>query len=218
MTSVACGEGEDANPAVTKLESRATTDACCSREEGGICVQVQGDPEWLCVSSVAGAIPEEDNAMRVGYAGWLLQSAQEAVMQQVQHIVRLESALERGISGLWWRKQGGGRRQRVAPVAHPLAEIAYSELSVEGKATAVGSFKSVHRGKWKTSGERVAVIFMRPGGDDIAREAGVAARLGRHPHLVRLLGVSLPPSGGGLCVVAELARKGALDRCLNPEH
>jgi hypothetical protein len=217
VTSVTCGEGEDATPAVTKLES--TTTAASGREEqeeeeeeeegNGICVEVQGDPEWICVSSGAGVIPEEDNAMRVSYAGWLLLSAQEAVMS-------LESVLERGMSSLRWRKQGGSRKGRVAPCPHPLAEIAYSELSVEGKATAVGSFKTVHRGKWKTSGERVAVIFMRPGGDDIAREAGVAARLGRHPHLVRLLGVSVPPSGGGLCVVAELARKGSLDRFLNP--
>lgn len=228
VTSVLIREGEDAAPE-TKSESGANgAQGCCSgREEeesrgeegGGLCVEVRGDSEWVCVSSGIGEIPQEDNAMRVGYAGWLLQSAHEAVMQQVGHIIRLESALENRISGLWrWQQQEQhGRREKVTPCPHPLAEIAYNELSVEVKATAVGSFKTVHRGRWKRKsgkgkGERVAIVFMRPGGDDIAREAGIAARLGRHPHLVRLLGVSVPPYGSGLCVVAELASKGALDR------
>jgi hypothetical protein len=96
-----------------------------------------------------------------------------------------------------------------------IPSISYSELEVEERPLAAGSFKSVYRAKWVPSSgskdeQQVAVLVLRQGGS-AALEIKIFERLGRHPHLVKLLAVTRKPPAGNHCMVLELAQRGSLD-------
>jgi serine/threonine protein kinase len=77
---------------------------------------------------------------------------------------------------------------------------------------ASGSFKSVYKATWKS--KKVAVLVLR-GGTDPAQEIGMFERIGRHPHLVKLLGVCIKPQSRENCMVMEFAERGSLDSVLH---
>ena len=70
-------------------------------------------------------------------------------------------------------------------------ELQRSQLEIHEPAIAVGSFKSVYRGEFTWPGSsrsmKVAVLKIRSG--DAIAEANTLLRIGRHPHLVRYIGV-----------------------------
>eukprot|EP00658_Telonema_sp_P-2_P066598 TRINITY_DN55584_c0_g1_i1.p1 TRINITY_DN55584_c0_g1~~TRINITY_DN55584_c0_g1_i1.p1 ORF type:complete len:412 (+),score=108.21 TRINITY_DN55584_c0_g1_i1:46-1281(+) len=74
-----------------------------------------------------------------------------------------------------------------------------------------GSEKEVHRGNYR--GEQVAVMVLKVG-RECATEASVFAKLGRHPHLTRMIGISTDQAGRQ-CLVSELAEHGSLDKLLD---
>jgi serine/threonine protein kinase len=78
-----------------------------------------------------------------------------------------------------------------------------------GQEIGVGSFKTVHEGTLR--GQRVAVLKMRPGAQCEA-EVKAFIRLGRHPNLLRFLGLCV--DGEPHLLVTELAPLGALDAFL----
>ena len=88
---------------------------------------------------------------------------------------------------------------------------------MEGRPLASGSFKSVYKATWtrKAVGDsqQVAVLVLRQGGS-AAGEISIFERLGRHPHLVKLLAVSTWPPAGDMCMVLEFAQRGSLDGVL----
>ena len=96
--------------------------------------------------------------------------------------------------------------------------IAFTDLVVEDRPLASGAFKSVYKASWARPGEgdaqQVAVLVLRQGGS-AASEIKVFEKLGRHPHLVKLLAVSARPPAGDMCMVLEFAQRGSLDGVLN---
>ncbi len=105
------------------------------------------------------------------------------------------------------------------PVVHEQSSIPtinFSDLVVEEKPMAHGSFKSVYKGMWTRDGvskaQRVAVLLLR--GGDAASEIGIFERLGRHPNLVKLLAVAEKPPAREPCMVLEFAPMGSLDNVL----
>ncbi|KAJ1472557.1 hypothetical protein T484DRAFT_1914522 [Baffinella frigidus] len=104
------------------------------------------------------------------------------------------------------------------PYEHDL-QVDFSMLDVEADAIAAGSFKSVFRAAWRREGGgapvTVAVLKLRGplgGGAEFAREIQVFVKLGRHPHLATLLGVTTHPDGA-MCMLVEYALRGS-----GPQH
>jgi hypothetical protein len=106
--------------------------------------------------------------------------------------------------------------------AQGIPRIPFSALAVEDSALAAGSFKTVYRATWRGDGDgdgdgsgvapesrQVAVLVLRHG--SAVQEISVFERLGRHPHLVKLLAVSSQPPGNDVCMVLEFAQRGSLD-------
>eukprot|EP01062_Namystynia_karyoxenos_P024853 TRINITY_DN19723_c0_g1_i3.p1 TRINITY_DN19723_c0_g1~~TRINITY_DN19723_c0_g1_i3.p1 ORF type:complete len:957 (+),score=280.76 TRINITY_DN19723_c0_g1_i3:111-2873(+) len=92
------------------------------------------------------------------------------------------------------------------------AFINWAEFSnVELVAGTGGSSKTVESAVWK--GEKVALLTLRDG-KPAAMEADVMARLGGHPHLIKLLGQTRKPTGANV-LVTEFARHGALNGYLD---
>ena len=73
-----------------------------------------------------------------------------------------------------------------------------------------GSNKCVWNGEW--AGKAVAVLVLRSGTCDT--EAAVFSKLGRHPSLTRLFGMSQNEEGRQ-CMVAELAPLGSMDKVMD---
>jgi hypothetical protein len=96
--------------------------------------------------------------------------------------------------------------------------IAFTELVLEDRPLASGSFKRVYKATWAQRGngdaQQVAVLVLRQG-DSAADEINIFDRLGRHPHLVKLLAVSTRPPAGDMCMVLEFAQRGSLDGVLH---
>ncbi len=86
---------------------------------------------------------------------------------------------------------------------------------MSGIPLACGSFKSVYKATWSRPGRtdvlEVAVLVLRPKGGCAAEEIKIFECLGQHPHLVKLLAVSLRPPEGDMCMVCEFAQRGSLD-------
>ena len=83
-----------------------------------------------------------------------------------------------------------------------------SQITI-GREIGVGSFKTAHAGELR--GQRVAVLKMRPGAQCEA-EVKAFIHLGRHPNLVRFLG--LCAEGEPQLIVTEYAPLGSLDAFL----
>ena len=113
-----------------------------------------------------------------------------------------------------------GAQVTVLPAASSssIPTIHFGELVVEDMPMASGSFKSVYKATWARDGGRgeqqVAVLVLRQGGSAVG-EIQIFERLGLHPHLVKLLGLSAKPPTGDLCMVLEFARRGSLDCVLS---
>ncbi len=105
----------------------------------------------------------------------------------------------------------------LLPAESSIPSINLQELVIEDKPLASGSFKSVYKAKWTAAGSteaiQVAVLTLRQGAS-AALEINIFERLGRHPHLVKLLAVSRIPPAGNMCMVLELALRGSLDNVL----
>jgi serine/threonine protein kinase len=86
-----------------------------------------------------------------------------------------------------------------------------SAVTFDEHALAHGSFKSVHRGTLQGRSEPIAVSRMRMGGS-CEEEAKKLVKLGRHPDLVRYLG--LCTEGPEQLLLTELAPHGSLDQFL----
>ena len=76
-----------------------------------------------------------------------------------------------------------------------------------------GSSKTVHAGTLRGHPGRVAVLKMRMGAD-LRAEVKALVKLGRHPNLVRFLGVCTEGQGAEPLLITELAPLGALDAFL----
>jgi hypothetical protein len=98
--------------------------------------------------------------------------------------------------------------------------ISFKELTLQVELGSSLS-KTVYKAKWEqpSSGniEQVAVLVFEPG-FPCEHEIGMFQVLGKHPHLVRFMGVSLGPSSvptnGSMCMLLELAPKGCLREVL----
>jgi len=86
-----------------------------------------------------------------------------------------------------------------------------SAVTFDGGVLAHGSFKTVHRGRLRGRSERIAVLRMKAGGS-CEEEAATLVKLGRHPSLVRYLG--LCTEGPDQLLLTELAPHGSLDQFL----
>ena len=86
-----------------------------------------------------------------------------------------------------------------------------SAVTFDGRALAHGSFKSVHRGTLRGRSEPIAVLRMKAGGS-CEEEAATLVQVGRHPSLVRYLG--LCTEGPDQLLLTELAPHGSLDQFL----
>jgi hypothetical protein len=94
--------------------------------------------------------------------------------------------------------------------------ISFGELTLDREPMASGSSKTVFKATWaqgNKSPQQVAVLILTRGGN-VKGEIGIFERLGRHPHLVRLLAMSTRPHTGDLCMVLEFAQRGSLDSVL----
>lgn len=93
--------------------------------------------------------------------------------------------------------------------------IPYDYLTLH-EARGAGSYKSVHRGKFRS--HEVAVLRFRPNApaDAAVSEAKCLTRLTRrgHPNLLRFFGYTSDPSNGTVCLVTEFASQGSLDGML----
>ena len=98
----------------------------------------------------------------------------------------------------------------------PIASIEYSELQVEKEPMAHGSFKKVFSAVWKSQrpgqpeGMKVAVLVLQSG-QSMTSEVKIFERLGRHPHICRLLALTKQPPANLECMVMEFAQRGSLD-------
>ncbi len=103
-----------------------------------------------------------------------------------------------------------GPAVRTVTAAGGFLQIPWVELAV-GPAEAQGSSKVMHRGAYR--GRPVAVLVLRGGSPSGAQalvaEAAVFDRLGAHPHLTKLHGLSADPAGA-LAIVTEYAPMGSL--------
>ena len=122
-----------------------------------------------------------------------VEEAERRMQQQMQELRQQKQQLEE-------QQQAASRLLPLQRVQH----IEWSELQL-GREVVGGAFKTVHRARWRNSD--VAVLRLRSG--DIATEAAVFERLGRHRHLTRLLGMSRDPSGAQV-LVTEFASRGSL--------
>ena len=86
-----------------------------------------------------------------------------------------------------------------------------SAVTFDERAIAAGSFKTVHRGTLQGRSGPIAVLRMRAGGS-CEEEAAKLVKLGRHPGLVRYLGVCT--EGPEQLLLTELAEHGSLDAFL----
>ncbi|KAJ1475533.1 tyrosine kinase-domain-containing protein, partial [Baffinella frigidus] len=95
--------------------------------------------------------------------------------------------------------------------------VDFSTLEVEGGPIAAGAFKSVFRAEWRRGGSgfttTVALLKLRGALGEIAREIEVFVKLGRHPHLATLMGVTTHPDGS-TCMLVEFAPRGSLHEVL----
>jgi len=97
--------------------------------------------------------------------------------------------------------------------------VDYTALLVDVRPIAAGGFKTVFRAEWLRAGDApttVALLKLRGvigGSAELAREIDVFMRLGRHPHLAALLGVTNDPDGS-TCMLVEFAACGSLDKVL----
>ncbi len=101
-------------------------------------------------------------------------------------------------------------------IVQGIPRINFKELVLEDRPLASGSFKTVYKARWASPGrdaQSVAVLVLRQGGS-ASVEVKIFERLGRHPHLVKLLAVSTMPPAGNQCMVLELAQRGSLDSVL----
>ena len=95
------------------------------------------------------------------------------------------------------------------------------DLDIEGDPMAGGSCKDVYRARLRRdiacvgqAGLEVAVIAFRQGASTLAAEHKVFRKLGRHPHLTRLLAVTRSDEGEVMSLVTEFAKMGSLDEVL----
>ena len=97
--------------------------------------------------------------------------------------------------------------------------IDYNELQVEEKPMAQGSVQPVFRAVWKHKqpGRQqekmpVALLVLHSGQRIMmASEVKIFERLGRHPHICRLLALTKKPPANQECMVMEFAERGSLD-------
>ena len=87
-------------------------------------------------------------------------------------------------------------------------KIQSREAITVGRLIGRGSFKVVHEGRLRGHADPVAVLKLDPS-TCITDEVKAFVKLGRHPHLVRFLGVCL--AGPEKLVLTELAPLGSLD-------
>jgi serine/threonine protein kinase len=89
--------------------------------------------------------------------------------------------------------------------------VAYEEYELLAEIGS-GSYKTVYKAVWKKNGaspQIVALGVLRSDGD-IAHEASIFDKLGRHEHLTRMLALTKNEKNL-MCLVTEYASRGALD-------
>jgi len=110
-----------------------------------------------------------------------------------------------------------GRRPGISPEPLPQGprsgalEIPFQELDIQSPPLRVGTSKTVHKAQWQ--GREVAAVTMRNNADKEVAEVEVFERLGRHPSLTRLLGLSRNAENQ-MVLVTEFARDGSLSNVL----
>jgi len=97
--------------------------------------------------------------------------------------------------------------------------IPFSELSIDEKHLASGSFKSVYKAKWVKRDRSVALLILRNSDraaiSDMENEIRIFSTLGKHRHLAVLLATCTHPDSYDKCMVMEFANLGSLDHVLN---
>jgi hypothetical protein len=100
-------------------------------------------------------------------------------------------------------------------------KISAGDLQLDEMPIASGSFKDVYRAELRTAirsigpaGLHVAVIRLRAGNSTLGAELNVFRKVGRHPHLTRLLAVMCSDDGPFTEFVTEFAELGSLDNVL----
>jgi hypothetical protein len=118
----------------------------------------------------------------------------------------------RGAGELCYKLQD---REAEATVPH----IPYSDLAVESKALAAGSFKSVYKARWEKKGRNVALLVLRNSNQaalsDMENEIRMFGTLGKHKHLAELLATCTQAQSDDKCMVMEFAPLGSLDHVLS---
>lgn len=126
-----------------------------------------------------------------------------------------ESALAASPSVSHLVKQAELGASRVSSVAH----IPFSDLLVDTKHLASGSYKSVYIARWVKHHRIVALLVLRNSDkaalSDMENEIRMFSTLGKHKHLALLLATCTHPKSGDKCMVMEFAEYGSLDHVLS---
>mmetsp|Transcript_34979 Transcript_34979/g.89376 ORF Transcript_34979/g.89376 Transcript_34979/m.89376 type:complete len:469 (-) Transcript_34979:50-1456(-) len=200
----AWGEGEEAADAAVAAGGGVCWPHCDAVEEDG----------WVLVRAEE-FVPAEANSW--GGSRWRVTAVVQALDAMRRSALNSVSRLETcALDALLGRASGPAEEQREWEAATRSGGpwVPYSELKVHKRTIAAGSWKTICKGRHCPTGRDVAVIFMRKGGGDLAGEAGVFRRLGRHPNLTQLVGMSRVPGTDSECMLLELAPLGSLDRLL----
>mmetsp|Transcript_49784 Transcript_49784/g.119356 ORF Transcript_49784/g.119356 Transcript_49784/m.119356 type:complete len:459 (+) Transcript_49784:160-1536(+) len=168
---------------------------------------------WVYVKAEEFVPAEANSAGRWKTVSSMLQALNAIGRGALQSVSRIESRTLDAILG----RYGDAAEEQQEWEARTRSEapwVPYSDLRVHKRTIAAGSWKTICKGRHRPTGRDVAVIFMRKGGGDLAGEVGVFRRLGRHPNLTQLVGMSRVPGTGSECMLLELAPLGSLDRLL----
>ena len=99
-----------------------------------------------------------------------------------------------------------------------LPHIQFSDLAVDDRPLAAGSFKTVWKARWKQKNLIVALLVLRNSSSaslsDMQNEIRMFITLGKHRHLTELLATCAQPQSGDKCMVMEFAQHGSLDHVL----
>jgi hypothetical protein len=109
-----------------------------------------------------------------------------------------------------------GEPNHVEVVPH----IPFSDLAVDNRPLAAGSFKTVYKATlmWANKDRQVALLVLRQSDraavSDMKNEIQMFSVLGKHRHLALLLATCTQPQSGDMCMVMEFAQHGSLDHVL----
>uniref|UniRef100_A0A061RSS9 Tyrosine-protein kinase Srms n=2 Tax=Tetraselmis sp. GSL018 TaxID=582737 RepID=A0A061RSS9_9CHLO len=194
-----------------------------SKENASICLIAPETRRWS----------EKSAVWAFGMLLWQLWSARELLYMpgseiEVAQILLRGECLEKpkkcpdsvfSVMEWCWKKQPSERlsfQELKSELLHVIAtfeaakveEIPYQDLHM-GKALGIGSGKTVRQATWR--GQNVAVLTLHT--KEASIELTAFERLGRHPRLIQLIGISWDSEGNCL-LVTELAPLGSLDKVL----